>query len=60
MKTLGKSIIIALIFFVGTVSVIHTDRQTAYMNRQEPQIVDALENAAETMENTIEKNTSLR
>ena len=52
-KTLAKSLIIAVIFFVGTLSVIHVDRQTALMNRETPQIM-------KTMENTIEKYTSLR
>ena len=53
MKTLAKSIVIALIFFAGTTALIHVDRQTAQMSRQNGQII-------ESIENTIEKYTSLR
>ena len=53
MKTLAKSMIIALIFFVGTTALIHVDRQNAQMYRQKAQIM-------ETIENTIEKYASLR
>ena len=52
MKTLAKSVIIALIFFLGTTAVIHVDRQNAQMYRQKAQIM-------ETIENTIEKYASL-
>ncbi len=56
MKTLTRCLAIALIFFVGTTALIHVDRQTAYMNRRTPQIMKTVE---ETVENTIEKYTSL-
>lgn len=52
MKTLVKSVIIALIFFLGTTAVIHVDRQNAQMYRQKAQFM-------ETIENTIEKYASL-
>lgn len=48
MKTFGKSIIVFLIFFVGTLSVIHVDRQGARMSG-----TGAL--FTETIENFIEK-----
>ena len=64
MKTLGRCTAIALIFFVGTLSVIHVDRQGGFMNRRSPQIMktveETVENAIETVENTIEKYASLR
>lgn len=47
MKTLMKSLVIALIFFVGTTALIHVDRQAAYMNRQDGQIIESLENIIE-------------
>ena len=47
MRTLAKSIIIALIFFVGTTALIHVDRQAAQMNRQNEQIIEILENTVE-------------
>lgn len=59
MKTLGQCMAVALIFFVGTLSVIHVDRQAAYMNGETPQLMKTVKNAAETVENTIEKYTSL-
>ena len=52
MKTLVKSVIIALIFYLGTTAVIHVDRQNAQMYRQKAQF-------KETIENTIEKYASL-
>lgn len=59
MKSIGKYTAIALIFFVGTLSVIHVDRQSGYMNRRTPQIMKTVENAMETAENIIEKYASL-
>lgn len=53
MKTLGKYLVITLIFFVGTLSVIHVDRQSSIMNRRTPEIM-------QTVKNTIEKYASLR
>ena len=64
MKTLGKYLVITLIFFMGTLSVIHVDRQSSIMNRRTPEIMrtveNTVENAIETVENTIEKYASLR
>lgn len=51
---------VALIFFVGTLGVIHVDRQNAYMNRTTAQIAKTAEIAIETVENTIEKYAFLR
>lgn len=59
MKLLGKSFIIACLFFFGTTAIVHVDRQNAYMNRQEPRITETIEFAIETVENTIEKYASL-
>lgn len=63
MRNLGKCLMIALIFFVGTLSVIHVDRQSSMMNRRTPEIMETventMENAIETVENTIEKYASL-
>ena len=59
MKTLAKCTAIALVFFMGTLSVIHVDRQSSAMNRRTPEIMAAVENAVETVENTIEKYASL-
>lgn len=53
MKTLAKCMVITLIFFAGTTALIHVDRQNAQMHRQSGQII-------ESIENTIEKYTSLR
>lgn len=60
MKTFFQSVAIAFIFFVGTLSVIHVDRQAAYMNGEPSQLMRTVENAVETVENTIEKYASLR
>ena len=60
MKTLCKCIAISFIFFVGTVSVIHVDRQSAMQYRRTPEIMKSVEIAVETLENTIEKYASLR
>lgn len=52
MKTLAKCVVIALIFFLGTTAMVHVERQNAYMNGQQGQII-------ETLENIIEKYASL-
>ena len=52
MKTWMKSLMIYLIFFVGTAAVVHVDRMNAEVCRESPQII-------ETVENTIEKYASL-
>jgi len=56
MKTLCKSIVIFLLFFIGTTAVVHVDRQCAHMNRQSAVMTEAVEDAAE---NIIEKYASL-
>lgn len=53
MKTFMQCIAIALIFFVGTTALIHVDRQSGQMHRQNVQIIESLENI-------IEKYVSLR
>lgn len=57
MRTFVKCTAIALIFFMGTLSVIHVDRQTSMMHRRTPEIMKTVE---ETAENIIEKYASLR
>ena len=47
MKTLCKCIAISFIFFVGTVSVIHVDRQSAMQYRRTPEIMKSVEIAVE-------------
>ena len=60
MRNLRTFVLVALIFFVGTLGVMHVDRQNAYMNRTTPKIAKTAENAIETVENTIEKYAFLR
>lgn len=52
MKTIVKSLIIYLAFFIGMSAVIHVDRTGAQLYCENPQIM-------ETVENTIEKYASL-
>ena len=57
MHTLIRMLCVFLFFFVGTVAVVHVDRQCSHMVRQDAQIMETIEN---TVENTIEKYASLR
>lgn len=52
MKTWIKSLVIFLVFFMGSTAVIHVDRQCAHMYGESVEIISSVEN-------TIEKYVSL-
>lgn len=56
MKTLMKSLVVFLLFFMGTTAMVHVDRQCAHMYGKTDEIMASIEN---TVENTIEKYASL-
>ena len=47
MKTFGRSVAIFLIFLVGTLSVIHVDRQCQEMNAGDGGFIEKVENLIE-------------
>ncbi len=47
MKTFGRSVLIFLIFLVGTASLIHVDRQCQQMNAGDGGFIEKMENFIE-------------